>query len=56
MHVVHVMQLRFEQFRDELGHVLDLTGPFMLRDALKVGWQSWARCVEPAGFDRLSKL
>lgn len=38
MHVVHVMQLRFEQFRDELGHVLDLTGPFMLRDALKVGW------------------
>lgn len=47
MHVVRVMQLRFEQFRDELGHVLDLTGPFMLRDALKVG--STARCAFQAG-------
>jgi hypothetical protein len=37
MHTVDVLKQRFEQFRDELGHILDLTGPFMLRSALKVG-------------------
>ncbi|KAL4860090.1 Inositol phosphoceramide mannosyltransferase 2 [Chlorella vulgaris] len=35
MHTVDVLKQRFEQFRDELGHILDLTGPFMLRSALK---------------------
>lgn len=43
MHTVDVLKQRFEQFRAELGHILDLTGPFMLRSALKVRCASQQR-------------